>query len=91
MTVTDCFGRRQGPRFRINGVLCTDSERALWARLTVFPKDLDVEAAEEICCGDGLASEAVLDALARQDGPGLLAQVRELDRDAPDFQHIRLN
>jgi predicted ATPase len=44
--------------------LCTDSERALWARLTVFPKDLDVEAAEEICCGDGLASEAVLDALA---------------------------
>jgi predicted ATPase/DNA-binding CsgD family transcriptional regulator len=44
--------------------LCTDAERALWARLTVFPKDLDVEAAEEICCGDGLASEAVLDALA---------------------------
>jgi predicted ATPase/DNA-binding NarL/FixJ family response regulator len=44
--------------------LCTDSERALWARLTVFPNDLDVEAAEEICSGDGLASEAVLDALA---------------------------
>src|SRR5258708_21237850 len=27
----------------------------------------------------------ILDALARQDGPGLLAQVRELDRDAPDY------
>src|ERR1700730_17521785 len=27
----------------------------------------------------------ILDALARQDGPDLLAQVRELDRDAPDY------
>jgi predicted ATPase len=44
--------------------LCTDFERALWARLTVFPNDLEVEAAEEICSGDGLASEAVLDVLA---------------------------
>src|SRR5882672_386579 len=27
----------------------------------------------------------ILDALSRQDGPGLLAQVQELDRDAPDY------
>jgi DNA polymerase-3 subunit gamma/tau len=27
----------------------------------------------------------ILDALARQDGPGLLAHVKELDRDAPDY------
>jgi len=27
----------------------------------------------------------ILDALAHQDGPGLLAHVRELDRDAPDY------
>jgi DNA polymerase-3 subunit gamma/tau len=27
----------------------------------------------------------LIDALARQDGPGLLAEVRELDRDAPDY------
>ncbi len=27
----------------------------------------------------------IVDALAREDGPGLLAQVRELDRDAPDY------
>jgi DNA polymerase III subunit gamma/tau len=27
----------------------------------------------------------ILDALSRQDGPALLAQVRELDRDAPDY------
>jgi predicted ATPase/DNA-binding NarL/FixJ family response regulator len=44
--------------------LCTHSERALWARLSVFPRDLDLEAAEEVCAGDGLAPESVLDALA---------------------------
>ena len=27
----------------------------------------------------------ILDALSRQDGPGVLAQVQELDRDAPDY------
>ncbi len=27
----------------------------------------------------------IVEALSRADGPGLLAQVRELDRDAPDY------
>lgn len=44
--------------------LCSAEERTLWARLTVFPRDFDVEAAEEICPGEGLAREEVLDALA---------------------------
>jgi predicted ATPase/DNA-binding CsgD family transcriptional regulator len=29
--------------------LCTDEERRLWARLSVFPGDFDLEAAESIC------------------------------------------
>jgi predicted ATPase/DNA-binding NarL/FixJ family response regulator len=44
--------------------LCTQEERALWARLSVFPRDLDLDAAEEVCIGDALAPESVLDALA---------------------------
>jgi predicted ATPase/DNA-binding NarL/FixJ family response regulator len=44
--------------------LCTDDERALWARISVFPGEFDLDAAEEVCAGDGLASESVLDALA---------------------------
>lgn len=44
--------------------LCTREERALWARLSVFPWDLDVDAAEAICAGDAIAPESVLDALA---------------------------
>jgi predicted ATPase/DNA-binding CsgD family transcriptional regulator len=44
--------------------LCTQEERALWARLSVFPLDLDLDAAEGVCAGDGIARESVFDALA---------------------------
>ncbi|MEU0807737.1 NB-ARC domain-containing protein [Streptomyces sp. NPDC005970] len=41
--------------------LCSPGERALWARVSVFAGDFDLWAAEEICSGDGLAREDVLD------------------------------
>jgi predicted ATPase/DNA-binding CsgD family transcriptional regulator len=44
--------------------LCSEDERALWARLSVFPGGFDLEAAEHVCSGGQLASDAVLDALA---------------------------
>jgi DNA-binding CsgD family transcriptional regulator len=44
--------------------LCTQEERALWARLSVFPLDLDLDAAEGVCAGDAIARESVFDALA---------------------------
>jgi predicted ATPase/DNA-binding CsgD family transcriptional regulator len=40
--------------------LCTPTEQLLWARLSVFAGAFDVEAAEEVCGGDGLASQDVL-------------------------------
>ncbi|MER6272190.1 AAA family ATPase [Streptomyces sp900105755] len=49
--------------------LCTPAERLLWARLSVFAGTFDLEAAEYVCSGDGLAAEEVLDVLAE-----LLAQ-----------------
>jgi predicted ATPase/DNA-binding CsgD family transcriptional regulator len=44
--------------------LCGDAEKLLWSRLSVFPRDFDVEAAEQVCGDEQLAVEAVLDALA---------------------------
>jgi non-specific serine/threonine protein kinase len=44
--------------------LCDAAERQLWARLSVFPGDFDIEAAEVICGGDGLPSEQVLSTLS---------------------------
>ncbi|WP_188195213.1 ATP-binding protein [Nonomuraea sp. SYSU D8015] len=41
--------------------LCTDAERLLWSRLSVFSGGLDLEAAEHVCSGDGIAFEDVFD------------------------------
>ncbi|WP_246089912.1 ATP-binding protein [Nonomuraea deserti] len=44
--------------------LCTEPERLLWARASVFAGGLDLEAAEAVCSGDGIAREQVLDLVA---------------------------
>ncbi|MFD8483299.1 ATP-binding protein [Kitasatospora sp. NPDC059673] len=66
--------------------LCTAQERLLWARLSVFAGDFDLDAAEYVCAGDGLDLDdilALLDSLAdksvleRRDGEP--ARFRMLD------------
>ncbi|MFI6142130.1 ATP-binding protein [Streptomyces griseus] len=58
--------------------LCTPEQRLLWARLSVFAGQFDLEAAEYICGGPDLPAESVLDVLdellaqsvvEREDGP----------------------
>ncbi|NLU66346.1 AAA family ATPase [Streptomyces sp. HNM0574] len=44
--------------------LCTAQERLLWARLSVFAGDFDLEAAEYLCAGGDLPVDRVLPALA---------------------------
>jgi predicted ATPase/DNA-binding NarL/FixJ family response regulator len=44
--------------------LCTRQERLLWARASVFSGGLDIEAAEAVCAGDGIAREDVLGLVA---------------------------
>jgi predicted ATPase/DNA-binding CsgD family transcriptional regulator len=41
--------------------LCTPQERLLWARSSVFSGGLDLEAAEAVCAGDGIARDEVID------------------------------
>jgi predicted ATPase/DNA-binding CsgD family transcriptional regulator len=41
--------------------LCSPQERLLWERLSVFSGGCDLEAAEHVCSGDGIAAENVLD------------------------------
>ncbi|MFF9110703.1 ATP-binding protein [Streptomyces sp. NPDC014776] len=43
--------------------LCTAPERLLWARLTVFAGQFDLDAVEYVCSGHGLPAEDVLDVL----------------------------
>jgi predicted ATPase/DNA-binding CsgD family transcriptional regulator len=41
--------------------LCSAEEQRLWARLSIFSGGFDLDAAEVVCAGDGLARERVLD------------------------------
>ncbi|MFC4909807.1 ATP-binding protein [Actinomadura gamaensis] len=45
--------------------LCTDAERLLWARLSVFPGDFDLTAAERVCADDALPAGTVFGVLTR--------------------------
>lgn len=44
--------------------LCTERERLLWQRVSVFTGGLDLEAAEHVCAGDGIDREDVLELIA---------------------------
>ncbi|WP_282702347.1 BTAD domain-containing putative transcriptional regulator [Streptomyces sp. CC219B] len=44
--------------------LCTQQEQLLWSRLSVFSDGFDLEAAETVCAGEGIAREDVLNLLA---------------------------
>ncbi|MFI2189888.1 ATP-binding protein [Streptomyces sioyaensis] len=41
--------------------LCTPPEQLLWSRLSVFSGGFDLEAAEAVCCGQGIEARDVLD------------------------------
>ena len=45
--------------------LCTEAERRLWARLSVFAGAFSVAAAQEVCAGPGLDAEDVFEAIIR--------------------------
>lgn len=44
--------------------LCEPAERLLWARLSVFSGDFELDAARYVCAGDNLPSEDIMDLIA---------------------------
>ncbi|MGP3927655.1 ATP-binding protein [Streptomyces sp. 8N616] len=44
--------------------LCSPKEQLLWARLSVFSGGLDLEAAEEVCTGDGIDRREMLELIS---------------------------
>ncbi|MEV4360723.1 LuxR C-terminal-related transcriptional regulator [Nonomuraea sp. NPDC049625] len=54
--------------------LCTEQERLLWARLSVFSGGLDLEAAEHVCAGDGIEPDEVVDLVVGLVGKSVLAR-----------------
>ncbi|MFI6738668.1 ATP-binding protein [Nonomuraea sp. NPDC050451] len=54
--------------------LCTEQERLLWARLSVFSGGLDLEAAEHVCSGDGIEPDEIVDLVVGLVGKSVLAR-----------------
>lgn len=54
--------------------LCTTGERLLWARLSVFAGQFDLDAAEYVCAGPDLPVDSVLDLIGELLGQSLLVR-----------------
>lgn len=65
--------------------LCAPEQRLLWARMSVFAGQFDLEAAEYICSGPDLPADSVLDVLS-----GLLAQSVVLREESPVGARYRM-
>ncbi|MEV6983055.1 LuxR C-terminal-related transcriptional regulator [Sphaerisporangium sp. NPDC051017] len=65
--------------------LCTEPEQLMWARVSVFCGGLDLEAAEAVCSGDGIAREDVVDLVS-----GLVENSVLLREEAPSGVRYRL-
>ncbi|MBC6456402.1 LuxR family transcriptional regulator [Actinomadura sp. HBU206391] len=90
-------GRHRGLRTAVgwSHELCAPGERLLWARLSVFAGDFDLDAVEAVCCDERLAAGEVLElvsglveksiALREENAAGvryrLLDTIREYGRD----------
>ncbi|WP_344679276.1 ATP-binding protein [Saccharopolyspora taberi] len=68
--------------------LCTEQERLLWARASVFSGSFDLDAAEQVCAGDGLDREAVLDVLDGLIDKSIL--LREEDRGVARYRLLEM-
>ncbi|MFC6901726.1 hypothetical protein ACFQGX_41565 [Nonomuraea dietziae] len=44
--------------------MCSPAEQRLWSRLAVFPGGADLETAEEVCAGEGIAPEDIIELIA---------------------------
>lgn len=54
--------------------LCTELERVVWARLSVFPGEFDLSAAEQVCACDDVVAEDVFTGIAGLVGKSLLTK-----------------
>ncbi|WP_132494991.1 ATP-binding protein [Saccharopolyspora elongata] len=69
--------------------LCSPAEQRLWARMSVFVRGCDLDAAEAVCAGDGIPPEDVIDAVAGLVDKSVL--VREEDGDSASVRYLMLD
>ena len=68
--------------------LCSPAERLLWARLSVFSGGFDLEAAEDVCSGDDIPREEVLNLIASLVNKSILARVQATEHTTAWYQML---
>ena len=60
--------------------LCSPSERLCWARLSIFPADFDLDAAESVASGGDVKPDTVLEVVGSLIDKSILRATRHADR-----------
>jgi len=62
--------------------LCSPAEQVMWGRLSVFAGGFDLEGAEEVCSGDGIGRDEVLELVAGLVDKSLITRKQATDHTA---------
>jgi predicted ATPase/DNA-binding CsgD family transcriptional regulator len=68
--------------------LCSPEEQLLWTRLSIFSGGFDLEAAEEVCAGDGIGREDVLELLAGLVGKSIVVRQHDMEHGASWYRML---
>jgi predicted ATPase/DNA-binding CsgD family transcriptional regulator len=68
--------------------LCSPAEQVLWGRLSVFVGGFDLDAAEDVCSGDGLAREEILGLVAGLVNKSIITRQDATSHESARFQML---
>ena len=68
--------------------LCSPAERLMWARLSVFSGGFDLEAAEEVCGGEGILRDDVLNLVASLVNKSIVVRHQATDHTTAWYQML---
>jgi DNA-binding CsgD family transcriptional regulator len=68
--------------------LCSPAEQLLWARLSIFSGGFDLEAAENVCSGEGISREEVLNLVASLVNKSILARIQATEHTTAWYQML---
>ncbi len=68
--------------------LCSPAEQILWARLCVFSGGFDLEAAEEVCSGDDISRDDVLNLIASLVNKSILVRIQATEHTTAWYQML---
>jgi predicted ATPase/DNA-binding CsgD family transcriptional regulator len=68
--------------------LCSPTEQLMWARLSVFSGGFDLEAAEEVCSGDEIARDDVLNLVASLVNKSIIVRTQATEHTTAWYQML---